>query len=117
MLVQFMEVEPYNNTGGDPDAIRGFFTGIPKNGNFEFNGTLRPRSMLMNEINLKRNIGLNNAKGVLLSIDLDTYFKKLDAGISHLELMRLYGIGEIQIQYRTEDYPPVLQVSALAKSF
>lgn len=117
MLVQFMEVEPYNNTGLDPDSIRQFFTRIPRNGHFEFDGDIKPKCMLMDVIVCKEHVGLNTATGVLLSIDLDTYFDKLDAGKSHRELLRSYGIGGIQIDYRAEDYPPKLQVKARAKSF
>ncbi len=117
MLVPFMEVEPYNNTGRDPEEVRGFFTKIPRNGNFEFDGTTRPKCMLMNNIVYKEHMGLNSAQGVLLSVDLDTYFDKLDAGTSHHDLLRSYGIGEIRIEYRTEDHPPKLNVSARAKKF
>ena len=117
MIVQFMEAEPYNNTGRDPDEIRGFFTGIPRNSTFEFNGTMRPKCMLMDNIVYKEHIGLNSAQGVLLSIDLDTYFNKFDAGISHHDLLRSYGIGEIHIEYRTEDSPSKLNVTARAKTF
>jgi hypothetical protein len=117
MQIQFMEVEPYNNTGLDPESIRSFFTRIPRNGDFEFDGNTRPKCMLMDVIIYKENMGLNNAKGVLLSIDLDTYFDKLDAGKSHQELLRIYGIGGIEISYRTEDYPIRLQVTAKAKTF
>ena len=117
MIVQFMGVEPYNNTGKDPNEVRGFFKAIPRNGTFEFDGTTRPKCMLMDSIIYKENMGLNSAEGVLLSIDLDTYFGKLDSGHSHQALLSAYGIGEIAIQFRSEDYPPKLQVRARAKSF
>lgn len=117
MIIQFKEVEPYNNTGKDPEDLRGFFTGIPANSNFEFDGNTKPKCMLMDNMVYKENFGLNTAQGVLLSIDLDSYFDHLDDGKSESQLLRTYGIGEIRIEYRTEDYPRKLKVIARAKKF
>ena len=73
--------------------------------------------MLMDVLVYKENMGLCTAKGILMSIDLDTYFEKLDIGKSHRDLLQSFGIGEIQIDYRSEDSPIQPQVSVRAKGF
>jgi len=117
MIVEFREVEPYNNTGGDPSAAKKFLSRIARNLTFEFNGATRPKSLLLDVVIYKDNIGLNTATGQLLSIDLDAYFEKIDAGSSAMQLLKQYGIGKIQIDYRTDDNPVQPSVKAFACSF
>lgn len=117
MKVPFIEVEPYNNTGRPPQEAQKFCSRIPRNCCFEFDGSVKPKCMLLDSVVYKERIGSCIAKGVLMAIDLDTYFEQLDAGSTHSELVRSYGVGEIQIDYRSEDYPTQPQVTARPRSF
>jgi hypothetical protein len=116
MYLSLKEIEPYNMTGNDISYVRKFLRHITGNESVRWDGSIRPKSIFLDDVIYKEIQGPNLATGYLLSIDIDKYFNLRETGISVEDIFEEYMIGRIRIEFRTEDNPPNFTISTEIKN-
>jgi|SRR3989339_2213760 len=112
MYLQLKDIEPYDMTGRDPSNGEKFFRRLSGRESFHWEGSIKPKSMMLDCIIYKERNGLNTATGHLMSIDIDKILSLLDIGLSFQGILEEYKVGLIQIHYKTEENPPSIDIRA-----
>lgn len=108
------EIEPYNISKTSSEDGQKFFRRLSGRQSFDWEGSVKPKCMLLDCIIYKESRGLNTVTGHLMSISVDKYFELLDIGISNQGIFEEYKIGWIQIDYRTDEDTPNVSIKAYA---
>jgi len=112
MYMQLKEIEPCNiSKTSDADGQK-FFKRLSGRESFDWEGSVKPKCMLLDCIIYKESRGLNTVTGHLMSITVDKFMQMNDLGISVEGILEEHKIGWIQIDYRTEENTPNVSIKA-----